>query len=112
VPTKRRRYDRAFKQQLLALVDEPGASLAAVAMAHDINPNQLARWRRELARAPRPHFIEIRPLPSAPELASPAKLRVDPPPVIDLDVGGGHLRVTGNADPDLVRLVLAALTVR
>ena len=81
-------------------------------MAHDINPNQLARWRREQARAARPHFIEIRPLPAAVEVAAPAKLRADPMAVIDLDCGGGHLRVTGNADPDLVRLVLAALTVK
>lgn len=46
VPRPRRRFSREFKRQL---VDQclPGVSVAGIAMANDINPNQLQRWIRE-----------------------------------------------------------------
>lgn len=45
----RRRYSAAMKAQVVAACDEPGASVARVAMAHGINANVVHRWRR-LAR--------------------------------------------------------------
>ena len=46
VPRPRRQFSREFKRQL---VDQcrPGVSVAGIAMANDINPNQLQRWIRE-----------------------------------------------------------------
>ena len=46
---KRRRYGADLKAQILAECDEPGASVAKVAMAHGINANIVHGWRR-LAR--------------------------------------------------------------
>ncbi len=43
---QRRRFSREFKQHLVDQC-QPGVSVAAVAMANDINPNQLQRWIRE-----------------------------------------------------------------
>ena len=45
----RRRYGTQFKAMVLAQCDEPGASVAQVAMAHGINDNVVHRWR-QLAR--------------------------------------------------------------
>jgi transposase len=46
---RRRRYDAALKAQIVAECDEPGASVAKVAMAHGINANIVHGWRK-LAR--------------------------------------------------------------
>jgi len=78
----RRRYSAAFKAQVVAACDEPGASVTKVAMAHGINANVVHRWRR-LARegkataAKAGEFIAL-PLMVAPEAApAPAEIRVE-----------------------------------
>jgi transposase len=45
----RRRYGAQFKAMVLAQCDEPGMSVAQVAMSHGINDNVVHRWR-QLAR--------------------------------------------------------------
>ena len=45
----RRRYGSQFKAMVLAQCDEPGMSVAKVAMSHGINDNVVHRWR-QLAR--------------------------------------------------------------
>ncbi len=42
----RRRFSREFKHQLVEQC-QPGVSVAGIAMANGINPNQLQRWIRE-----------------------------------------------------------------
>jgi len=46
---KRRRYGPELKAQILAECEQPGASVAKVAMAHGINANIVHGWRK-LAR--------------------------------------------------------------
>jgi transposase len=48
----RRRYGAQFKAMVLAQCDEPGMSVAQVAMSHGINDNVVHRWR-QLARQER-----------------------------------------------------------
>lgn len=43
---RRRKHPPAFKAMLVAQCREPGASVAEVAMAHQINANQLHNWLR------------------------------------------------------------------
>ena len=45
----RRRYGAQFKAMVLAQCEEPGVSVAQVAMSHGINDNVVHRWR-QLAR--------------------------------------------------------------
>lgn len=78
----RRRYSAAMKAQVVAACDEPGASVAKVAMAHGINANVVHRWR-QLARegkatpAKAGEFIAL-PLMAAPETApASADIRVE-----------------------------------
>jgi transposase len=48
---RRRHYSAAFKAQVVAECDVPGASVAKVALAHGINSNIVHGWRK-LARGP------------------------------------------------------------
>ena len=48
---RRRRHDKELKRQVLAACAEPGASVAAVAMAHGLNANLVHKWRRMAERA-------------------------------------------------------------
>jgi transposase len=45
-PKQRRRHSAAFKAQVLAACAEPGASVAAVALAFKLNDNLVHQWRR------------------------------------------------------------------
>lgn len=42
----RRRHDGELKAEVLAACDVPGASVAAVARAHELNANLVHKWRR------------------------------------------------------------------
>lgn len=46
----RRQHSKAFKAQILQACDQPGASVSGIAIAHDLNPNLVQRWRREARR--------------------------------------------------------------
>ena len=45
---KRRQWSEAFKRQIVAETLEPGSSVSIVARRHDVNTNQVFKWRREL----------------------------------------------------------------
>ena len=45
---QRRQYSEALKRQMVAETQAPGASVSVVARRHDVNSNQLFRWRRQL----------------------------------------------------------------
>lgn len=42
--SKRRVHDAEFKAQVLAQCESPGASVAAIALAHGLNVNLLRKW--------------------------------------------------------------------
>lgn len=42
----RRRHDPELKAQILSECEQPGASVASVAMSHGINANVVHKWRR------------------------------------------------------------------
>lgn len=44
-PAARRRHSPELKAKVLAACNEPGASIAAVAMAHGLNANLVRKWR-------------------------------------------------------------------
>lgn len=78
----RRRYSAAMKAQVVTACDEPGASVAKVAMAHGINANVVQRWR-QLAREGKPASAKTGellalPLMVPPEATpAPAEIRVE-----------------------------------
>lgn len=65
----RRRYGSQFKAMVLAQCDEPGMSVAKVAMSHGINDNVVHRWR-QLARQQRAALPATVGVPSSAEPAA------------------------------------------
>lgn len=45
---KRRSFTAEFKRQLVEQTCQPGGSIAGLAQAHQINANQLHKWRRKI----------------------------------------------------------------
>jgi transposase len=64
-PIKRRRHSATFKAQVLAEINQPGVSIAAVAQRHGLNANLIHKWRKSSAlmrKLPEalPSFIEVK----------------------------------------------------
>ncbi|MDZ5461732.1 transposase [Azohydromonas lata] len=74
--SQRRVHGAEFKAQVLAECEQPGASVAAIALAHGLNVNLLRKWLvgRGIKRTglPAPRTTATRALPAAGELAAAA----------------------------------------
>ena len=83
VKRQRRRHSPAFKSEVVAACNEPGASIAAVAQRYQVNANLVHKWRkfaRDSGGSPTqsPEFV---PIPLA--MAAPA----DPDVRVTLTIG-------------------------
>jgi transposase-like protein len=72
-PTKRRQYSEALKRQMVAETQAPGASVSIVARRHDVNSNQLFRWRRQLLPKAVVESGAMVPVEIAPDLGRPRR---------------------------------------
>jgi len=63
-PTRRRRrtHSPEGKAELIATCQQPGVSLAAIAMDHAINPSLLRRWMIEPERLEQHELVEASPV--------------------------------------------------
>jgi transposase/transposase-like protein len=109
--TARRRFSEQFKRELVEQALRPDVSLTALAQANDVNPNQLARWRRLhlQARASAtlvPVTIMAQPMPVT-ELATPAS--VARTGEIEWRHGQTQLVVRGDVDVAVVRAIIEKL---
>lgn len=72
-PRKRRRFTAAFKAKVVEACQQPGASVAGVALEHSLNANLVHKWIRDARRrkpgGDTPPFV---PLPMASPLAPAA----------------------------------------
>jgi transposase len=80
---RRRQHDAALKAQILAECERPGASIAAVAMAHGINANLVHKWRgramqrqRKAVVAPASSFVPV-PMSTAGIAPVTTELRIE-----------------------------------
>jgi transposase-like protein len=107
---RRRRWAAEEKLRIVAETHEPGASVRAVAARHDVYPNLLRTWRRQvregrLVAAPPARFMPIRvaePVPTAPA-TSPSSLARSASETIEIALPDG-LRVRIGNDVSLVAL--------
>jgi transposase len=109
------------KRRIAELTFEPGASVALVARAHEVNANQVFKWRRELKRGElvEPDAASAALLPvtlSAPcETTSEirkagAKEQATPNGAIHIEFPGRvMISVECGADPVLLRSILESL---
>lgn len=109
----RRTHPLEFKRSAVDASNQPGASIAGVAMAHGINANQLHKWRRQL-RGSTLVVAEPRILPVTMihDGEAGCTRQVAPEGSIDLQLPKARLLVRGQVDLDVLQTVLAALRSR
>jgi transposase len=107
---KRRRWSLELKRELVAATFEPGSSVAAVARRHDLNANQLFKWRREFAPAGLVP-LEIVPAPAGGALIETVSAATRPERgLIEITLASGvRVRIEGAVDPAAVTAALGAV---
>jgi transposase len=107
--TKRRQYSEASKRQMVAETQAPGASVSVVARRHDVNSNQLFRWRRQLLpKALVESGAAMVPVDIAPDDGRPR--RADREGVIEIAFGCGvRVRLRGEVSSETLRQVIELL---
>jgi transposase len=111
--TKRRQYSEALKRQMVAETQVPGASVSIVARRHDVNSNQLFRWRRQLLPKAVVEGGAMVPVAIAPDGGRPdgrRPRRADREGVIEIAFGcGTRVRLCGDVNSETVRQVIELL---
>jgi transposase len=106
--TKRRQYSEALKRQMVAETLAPGASVSIVARRHDVNSNQLFRWRRQLLPKAVVESGAMVPVAIAPDGGRPR--RTDREGVIEIAFGcGARVRLRGEVSSETLRQVIELL---
>jgi transposase len=131
----RRRWPEAVKRELVAATFEPGASVSIVARRHDVNTNQLFKWRRQFRDRAGDALLEpVQMLPveiAPPTLVLPSRStptrdpgrrraetpsrasEVPPAAAGSVEIklpGGARVTITGTADPATVAAAIRAAT--
>jgi transposase len=108
---KRRQWTKAFKRQVVAETLMPGASVSIVARRHDVNANQLFKWRREMAaeQSPAEQSVTMLPVEIVPEAGEP-RTRARRSGTIEITFSGGaRVCVRGEVSPETLRQVIELL---
>jgi transposase len=112
----RRSWSKLECRQIVEETLKPGASVSLVARAHDVNANQVFKWRKQYQQGRLEVDAETTLLPVK---VSDAIQAVQPAPhrkfgtrrsgIIDIDLGHARVRIEGTADPECVRAALEGL---
>ena len=109
---KRRQWTEAFKRQVVAETLEPGASVSIVARRHDVNANQLFKWRREMAPEQPPaaeQSVTMLPVEIAPQAVEP-RARARRSGTIEITLAdGARVCLRGEVSPETLRQVIELL---
>lgn len=108
----RRSHSLEFKQRAVEASDQPGASIAGVAMAHGINANQLHKWRRQLLATKVVVRPQMLPVTITPEPASMPDAPSAQEGSIDIQFPRTRVSVRGRVDLNVLQTVLATLRQR
>ena len=117
VAPQRQRLSIAEKRRIVEETLAPGASLARVARAQGVNANQVFGWRRlYLAGRLGEQKPGIKLLPVRVSESKPAAVALEPAVAdvaqrgtIHVEFRHAQVRIEGNADPVLVRVLLECL---
>jgi transposase-like protein len=105
-------YDRQAKQELVRRCQQPGVSVAAMALAHGLNANLLRKWitvastRRGSVASVAPMLLPVTTItePTATSPPSDGHLEVILP--------GGTIRIRGRIARDALQVVIDCLSHR
>ena len=107
---RRRRWSKALKRRIAAETLEPGSSVSIVARRHDLNTNQLFKWRRELLPKPPPAAVADGTMLPVEVVPDRARRRPDRVGFIEIEFGGGaRICVRGEVAPETLRQVIELL---
>lgn len=125
--SRRRRFAEEYRRQVVQETLAPGASVAGIALKHQLNANLVFTWRRRLMPALAPAKVKAAKLlpvtvtDSSARMPAPAgESMVSNRPVrryrargaIEIEVNGARVVVRGAVDGQALRAVLAALASR
>ncbi len=109
---KRRKWSEALKHRIVAETREPGASVSIVARRHDVNANQVFKWRREMAPV-QPATVErsaaMLPVEIVPEATEPRPRARRSGTVEITFAGGARVCVRGEVSPETLQQVIELL---
>jgi transposase len=108
---RRREWPEALKRQMVAETLEPGASVSIVARRHDVNTNQLFKWRRELLPKVVPALVEASTMVPVEIVAQrPRRRRAERKGIIEIEFGSGvRVSLRGEVAPAVLRQVIELL---
>ena len=106
---KRRRFDQAWKRDVVEQALRPGASIAKIARENDLNTNQLFKWCRQ-------HEGAQGAVKTAPMLPVVIDEKDGSTPAAEtcmtVKLARGSLRFEGPVDLDVLRTLVQALSTR
>jgi len=111
---KRRQWPAALKRRIVAETLEPGSSVSIVARRHDVNANQLFKWRREMEpeqkKPATDDGIPMLPVEILAEQASEPRPRLRRSGVVEITFGcGTRVCLRGEVSPETLRQVIELL---
>jgi len=114
----RRHYTKSLKRQIVEETLAGRDSVSIVARRHDVNANQLFKWRRLyreglLADEPDPQLlvpITVTPSPALKPVPDAVKTAPDMGSLEIVLTGGHRLVITGTVCPETLRTALAVLS--
>ncbi len=108
----RREWPEALKRRMVAETLEPGSSVSIVARRHDVNANQLFKWRREMLPKEPPAVAEggtMVPVEIVPEQGR-RRRRAERAGFIEIEFGSGaRVCIRGEVAPATLRRVIELL---
>jgi len=103
-------YDKQAKRELIRRCQQPGVSVAGMALAHGLNANLLRKWitvastRRGSLTSAAPVLLPVTTQSPAPASPSDGQLEVVLP--------GGTVRIRGSVSRDALQVVIDCLSRR
>ena len=107
---KRRRFDQAWKRDVVEQALRPGASIAKIARENDLNTNQLFKWCRQHEGALGAVKAAAPMLPVVIEEKDGSAPAAETRMIVKL--ARGSLQFEGPVDLDVVRTLVQALSTR
>lgn len=103
-----RHYSLELKRTILAECDAPGSSVSQVSRRHDVNANQIYRWRQQLGHAAQSTAVRWLPV----EARADALPTVEATPAGRIEIvlaGGDRVHVVGAVHAPTLEICLRAL---
>ena len=99
-----------MKRRIVAETLGPGSSVSIVARRHDVNANQVFKWRRELAPEPAAASVPLLPVEIVSEAPGELRPRARRSGMIEITFGcGARVCLRGEVSPKTLQQVIELL---